>query len=155
MTAKYDLENLLADVKAIMVANINTKLVEIDTEKGDLTMAPIDNDAYFEQSLTTKTANWDQFILYGISDIESDGKGPMTLQKVSVQIVLILSDFGNDPDINKRVLRYGRALKEIFEKNWKKISGRAAQIKTYRPIEDPLDDVVFRMIAIDLETSID
>lgn len=116
--AKYDVENLLADIKTILVNNLNTKLAAIDSEKNDgITLKTVAEDAYILQSMDAKSANYNPYILYGVVDIEGEGFGPMTQQILQIQVALVLADFG-EQEMGKVMLRYLRALQEVIEDNW-------------------------------------
>ncbi len=124
MAAKYDIEAFFVDLKAVLQANMTTKLAEIDSDKNDgITLGTISNDAYFLQTMATQMANFDQFIYLGIGEIEGLGD-PYTYtdQHFSADVVVILSDDGNDPYIMNRLLRYHRALMEICQTKFDKIS---------------------------------
>lgn len=115
----YDLEDILVDLKAALVANLNTKIAAIGTIKGDSLSAPtIDSDAYFLQSLGEKVANFNPFIFYGVSDIRADGIGPRAIKNYVLQVVLCIQDFDQDGGMSNRMFRYGRAIEEVLEENW-------------------------------------
>lgn len=115
----YDLETLLSDIKSIMTSNLNTKLTSITNEKDDLiVLKPVSSSAYLED-MDDKFANYDPFILTYITNIDTEGIGYQTSKTVTVNVALVLSDDGLKGDILHRMLRYGRALEEIFEENWR------------------------------------
>ena len=115
----YDIESLCDDIKTILTTNLNTKLTAINNEKADsITLATIDASAYAFQSMNGATMNFDPFIFYGVQDIQGEGGYGQTPMQVEVAVILCLSDQGQDIDITKRVLRYGRALKEVFEEHF-------------------------------------
>lgn len=130
MSQKYDVEKFCADLKAVVVGNINTKLLAIDAEKNDgIVLKPIDADAYFFQELNGKVANYDPYLLYSIEDMGSSGHGPMTSQAPVIHFIIVLADTGQDVNgIAARMLRYQRALKEVFEEHWSE-NGNAIKIE--------------------------
>jgi len=63
--------------------------------------------------------NFDPFIIYGVQDFpDSRGIGPQTAVRHSLYVVVVLQDNGNDSNLIKRLWRYQRALRELFEFNW-------------------------------------
>lgn len=120
MATKYDLESLLADTLTVLSNNLNTKISEITTEKGDsLELKTIPTDAYFLQTLNDRMANFDPFVFYGIGEIKpADGaKAGYSGYNVQVEVLVCVRDSGLVDGIAKQMFRYGRALKEIFESN--------------------------------------
>jgi len=116
--ASYDIETLLIDVKEVMTTNLNTKITDINTEKNDTTILSAINAAAYLQDMDDSTAVYDPFVLYMVTNIDSEGIGPATMKTVTVNIAIILVD-SSYLDIINRMWRYGRALEEIFEEKWK------------------------------------
>ena len=120
MAIRYDFEDLLDKTIAMVKANLNTKLASIDTQKNDgITLKTFDDDeSYFFQSLDDEIINVDPYLLYGIESIESDSQQyGQSADKITMFFAIIKSD-NNESDIVKIMLRYQRALKEIFEENF-------------------------------------
>lgn len=116
----YDIESFCSDIKTILTTYLNSKLTSIDSEKNDgITLKPVASDAYFFQELNEATVNYDPYILYSVENIESEALGPVTSLRPTVHIILVLADQGSElAGIGTRMLRYQRALKEIFESHW-------------------------------------
>lgn len=114
---KYDLEQLLSDLKAVCITNLNTKLAAITTEKGDsLSLPTISSDAYFFQRLDkNRVGPFKAFLFYAVEDPNADGIGPHTLEEYLINFIVALKDTADGEDFTTRLLRYSRALKEIFE----------------------------------------
>jgi len=88
--AKVDLETILADVKATMVAHFNAKLTALNTEKNDgITLLPLDGDAYFLQQLNGKLANWNPICVYGCDNIETISRGPFAGSKFTLSVMIV------------------------------------------------------------------
>src|SRR4051794_37346159 len=114
---KYDVEQFLSDLSTILSTYLNAKLTEIDNDKNDgVTSKGIDSNAIFTLSLDQVVVNYDPFILIGL-DIKSTSVASATADILSIPIMLVIEDSG-DADIKKRILRYMRALKEVFEENF-------------------------------------
>ena len=154
----YDLENLMRDVKAIMVDNLNTKINAINSEKSDsTTLLTVDNNAYFLQELDSATINYNPFVFYTCEEIDGSGFGPNTPQEFLINCILILADQSAYSDIPTRMFRYLRAFKEIFEENFSiKSNSNFISINQITPI--PLtglnEQQEFRATGIQIRTSI-
>jgi hypothetical protein len=155
---KYDLESLFADIDACLKANLTTKLAAIDTEKGDgIVLKTVNSSAYFAQTLNMGIGAYDPYLVYGVIDQAPDGIGPATADRITMQVVLVIADPGQDPDILKRVLRYQRALRELFEQNWEKMrKGVKLRIEPTLPVQlTELDSSKeFRAVGVQLEVQL-
>lgn len=155
MATTFDIELLLSDIEAFLVANLNTKLAAIDTEKNDgVTLAQINSAAYYQQTIHKETLNYDPFVIYGIEAIEARGQGPATLEKYQLYVVVVMTDTHNDPKLLKRLLRYQRALKELFHANWSTI-GNPVKMKVSSLVPVPLalfdDGRISSLIGVSLD----
>lgn len=158
--ANYDIENFCDDLKDFLIANFNTKLSALDTEKNDgITLAPIASTAYFFQILSTEIINYDPFLFYRIERI---GGGENLYSAVDrnfeMQVMVILSDSGNDLDVMRRMLRYQRALIELVESNFANIS-RVGAIKVSGLAPFPVEGIANRagisqVVGVTLEVHI-
>lgn len=118
---KFDAEDILVEIQTYLQANLNTKIAEINSEKNDsITLNSVSTDAYFLQTLNDSIANFDPYILIGLDDMPSVGIGPATLKTLTFTVVLVLADT-QDLLIGRRMLRYGRALEEIFNEGFQRI----------------------------------
>lgn len=135
--AKYDLEDLMADVKSIMTTYLNTKITALNSEKSDaITLVQVDSEAYHLQQMNGKSPNFDPFIIYGVTNIEGEGLGPHTETEIDVQVALVLADNGEDVEITNRMYRYGRALREVFEEHFSENSNAIKlSIKSLVPVQ--------------------
>lgn len=115
--ARFDLELLLNDLKAVAVDNLATKLLAIATEKGDgVVTDPVPTDAYFFQVLhTNAVGNRPVFLYYGAEDPAANPLGPHTAEDYSIFFVVCLRRSAEGEIFETKLLRYCRALKEIFE----------------------------------------
>lgn len=138
--AKYDIENALSDILAIMTSALNDKITEIENEKIAAgmgltpTLATIRSDAYFLQSWDDKILNRNPAIFYGVEDVPSvvDGGGAIGREyKIFVEVILV--DSGQSNDTHKRIFRYTRALEELFTN--KRLGGHTAvKVQALRPL---------------------
>lgn len=124
--SKLDVEQVLDGVKAIMTANLNAAITALNTEKNDtVSLASIDSSAYFMQSMDGAQANYDPFIFYGVRDLPgeaSDYPGD-SAYRLEIDVIICVADHGMDVEIGRRMLRYQRVLKEIFERHFDEMPG--------------------------------
>lgn len=115
----YDIESLLDDIETFLKADLNTIITSINSEAADdIDMLTVDSSAYFLQELNSKTANYDPFILYGVSESETISNGEHLLMKASIEVIIIFEDNGNETNIPKLAFRYNRALRDTIKNNW-------------------------------------
>lgn len=119
----YDVENFATDIETILKANLNTKITEINTEKGDFEAELIDDASYIFQTMNEEGAAFDPFLFWGEAENISKSNGPDTAEEVTFD-VLIIKEWGNDSNTSNKLFRWRRALKEIFEKNWDQVNKR-------------------------------
>ncbi len=133
---KIDLEYYLLRIKELLQDKLPSKLTAIDTEKNDgLVLPQIENDAYFFQGYHERMTNYSDFIIYGIDQIESVSQNAINAKNFTFFVEIAFTDRG-EIDVNlKKMLRYGRALEEIFLDNYAKILGHTRfNIQLLEPI---------------------
>jgi hypothetical protein len=155
--ARHDFEELLEDVKNIVINNFNNKLTALSTEKNDGIILPeLNANAFFLQSLNDSIANFDPFIAYGIENIVPSNNGPQNSERIFISVVIVLSDNGRN-NINQIMFRYSRAMKEIFEDNWQ-IANSSTRIgisrSTVVPFEALDSSATYKAIGIELELNL-
>lgn len=134
--AKYDIESFLDDVLQHMKDKLPTKLESITTEKDDgIVLDPVLDEAFFLQTMDGEITNYDPFIVYGIDDVSVEGIGPMSSKSYKISILVVKSDNGLDTNITKRMLRYLRALEEIFQDSFAEIGNKVKLRVNSYPIE--------------------
>lgn len=143
---KYDIENLLADIKTILVANLNSSISAVESEKVSQGLpstglsAVSTTDGYFEQNWSDAILNVSPAIFFGVEDIHAEGIGPFTSQTYKVFVEVVYVDNGMDALGKNRIHRYARAIKDVLENNWDKIpSSSKLKIETVRPVSFKLD----------------
>lgn len=117
---RYDIESFLKDVESILKAEINNKINEINTEKGDFNLDLVDDKAYIYQSMNEEITNFNPTIFYYLDDIRSEGIDSATSEEVVVEVVVILTDT-QDGNTQHKLLRYLRVLKELFNTHFNKV----------------------------------
>ncbi len=143
---KYDGEDILDDVIAMVQAGIEAKLIEIENQKiskgkgieGGL--PPPALAAYFRQTWSDKILNYSPAIFYGIQEVLADGVGPVTMEKFKIFVEVILVDSGMDTNTSNRILRYSRALREVLQERFDAVAdtGRI-KIETVSPVSFKLE----------------
>ena len=125
MGVKYDNEQFARDVEALLKAELNTKIGEINTEKADsITIGTVDDAAYVFQSMNDSIMNYDPWLFFGEEPPSTaEGIGPVTSRAINMDVVIVIQ-YGNDLDTGYKLLRYRRALREVFEENYDKINNR-------------------------------
>ena len=156
--SKFDLECLVDNIEQFLKDNLNTKIQEIDVEKNNgITCELVDPEAYIFQSLDNLPVNFDPILFYGISDLGSDSVPGAVAKKPKIEISVIKVD-DESKEIGKKLLRYGRALEEIFEKNYFKINNVRPKIEvtSLQPVSFKAQNSShrFKAIGIEIETSI-
>lgn len=150
---RYDIEQLLVDIKQIMVDNLNTRIAAVNAEKNDgMTLSPIPAAAYFCQSMDGTQTNFDPFVFFGVESIDEDNSGynfGYSPEKLTISVAIVVVDEGNTINIPSKLFRYQRALKETFEMNFNSISeGVKIAVQGQVPIDLALMNNKFRHKAI-------
>lgn len=156
---KYGIEELLDDVATLLTTYLNTKITEINTEKSNdaYSIEAIDSGAYFLQTMDEKAANYKNFVLYGVSDIETVANGPSTSQNITVEVTIVMHDPRENVNVAKRCYRYSRALREVIQDNWHLATNAVKiEVESLVPAEFELWDnsSAYRAIGIQIKANI-
>jgi len=144
----YDSEDLLDSIYNIMTSGdaLNNKILEIEAEKTSKgkglspTLSIIDSDSYFVQTWDDNILNKPLSIFYGIEDVQSNDGGGVVSSKYKVFVEVVMVDNNLYNDSYKRIARYSRALKELFQKAIaNEIPISRVSIDTVRPIAFKLE----------------
>jgi hypothetical protein len=153
MAGGLDIETVLNSVETFLKANLNAEITAMNTKKADaITLASVDSDAYFLQSLNNRIANFNPFVFYGVEALKAEaGIGPATKTVYSLNVVIVLADAGEDIDVDRRMFRYGKVLSDLFHKNWSRITrSDTVEIESREPVRFKLlnssDD--FRAVGV-------
>lgn len=119
--SKYDEERFMYDLKELLVLGLPAKITELNIEKADnITLFPVDSSNFID-NLDDEILNADPVIYYGLAGIETNSNGPSTSRKVGIFFdVIWINDFTQN-NLNRKALRYSRAVREIIEANFKKL----------------------------------
>lgn len=117
-----DVEVIVNSFETYMKANLNTYISAINTEKSDsITLATVSASAFFFQSMNDRAANYDPYVSWGVSQAGSVSEGAGVLRALSFYVILVVSDRGEEPELGRKMLRYSRALEDLFSRGWAKI----------------------------------
>jgi hypothetical protein len=165
MQKRIDAEDIAKSILDIMThptEGLNAYISAVDAEKTAKGMAftpalkLVASAGYFYQSWNDKILNIDPAIFYGFEDVQAGdaGKGIAKTFKIFVEIVLV--DNGMTNDVDRRVLRYSRALEELFADKFDVVNNSSRiKIETVRPMSmkvdfDSSDEVKVGGISISL-----
>lgn len=120
---KYDVEILEADLLALVQAKLPGKLTEITAEKADsITIPTPANDQYFN-STDDEVDNRTLAVQYGIVDGSPDSISSNTAEDNRYIFLIYVNEINQLPGVvRKKLFRYIRALKEVFEENFDQFS---------------------------------
>jgi hypothetical protein len=143
MTLKYDTEDLLETVLGIMTTGgaLNSKIAAIEAEKISAgkglspTLKPVAATSYFLQSWSEGILNASPAIFYGVEDVAgTESAGPVVAKTYKLFVEVVLVDSGMSSDGSKRVMRYARALEELFAESFApSIAYGRVKIEAVRP----------------------
>ena len=120
---KYDVEKLEADLLALVKSKLPAKLAEITADKADsiTLVVPVDDD-YFNTT-DDEVINRKLLVMYGLTDGEPLSISPATEERNKYLFAVYLDEMNEAPGVvRKKLFRYIRAFKEIFEENFDRLS---------------------------------
>lgn len=149
MGKRYDSEDMLDDILKAMVQDgaLNARIAAVEAEKVakgkglDPTLKPILDTSYHLQSWSDKILNSSPAIFYGIESVATNDGGPgAAAETPTVFIEVVMVDSGMTNDAAKRILRYTRAIKDLFSEFFEQTPNSARiKIETVRPQSFKLD----------------
>lgn len=158
MMARFDIETFIEKFHTEFKTKLAAQIDAINTEKGDTLLAKIPNEAWLFNTLDDKAKNFVNFGFYYIEDVESQVNGPKVSEDYTIQYSLFIFD-NKDGKLEKKTLRYWRALKDAVSDTWGKVGVGYdnATIKTLVPIDVALDwnaGEYHRVIAVNFNFAI-
>ena len=113
----FDLEDFRDILKAYLVDNMVAKVAEINTEKGDSLLVVIPESSYF-QDFNEKIVNVTDFIYFGFLPFDPGiSSGNSIGQEITMFFMTMVSDHEGGILGENKILRYTRAMIEIFQAN--------------------------------------
>ncbi len=120
---KCDVETVEADLLALVQAKLPDKIAEITAEKADGIVLTVPANTDYINTTDDEVNNTDLIVHYGITDGVPLSIGSNTAEDNRYVFNIYLDELNQQPGIvRKKLFRYIRALKEIFEENFKKFS---------------------------------
>lgn len=122
---KFDTEKLLDAVRDFLQADLPAKLDEIDAEKADgITLEDIPNANYYLNEAPVDL-NASRFIVYGLQSASPISAGPVVALAFEIFIIIGHTGLKNEIDdtVNRKLLRYTRAAKEVLSANFANLGG--------------------------------
>jgi len=123
--ALFDTEQVLKNSIAVVKLVLNTDITTINNEKADFTIPSINAAAYYFGQIPKGAFNYNPFVVYGFLDNPSleATQTDNHIKVIQMYFEVVLVDGGNKDDENiiYRLLRYARALENVFNKNHFKI----------------------------------
>lgn len=144
----YDVEDLLDEIETLLKAKLNTKLTQIENLKiaqgkgVGLTLPKyqFSANAYYQQNWSDKILSRSPAIFYGLETIQATGSGSATLELYKIFVEVVMVDNGMDANGKRRLLRYSRAIREVFQENYDALSWNTkTNIETVRPLSFTID----------------
>lgn len=131
-----DVEDLMNEVRDIMVANLETEFNAINAEKGDSKLIDFNSDAYFlyklqsVESVSTFEVSFYQFITEQTLILNNQ----QNAINVGIGINVIVPD-KSECKTNITALRYQRAVMQVFEKHIAPIKSSISDLSSIAIIE--------------------
>lgn len=120
---KYDVEILEADLLALVKANLPGKLTEITAEKADSITIPAPTDSQYFNSTDDEVDNRTLSVRYGLEDQRPVSITSNTAEDNVYLFLVYVNEINQLPGVvRKKLFRYARALKEVFEENFEQLS---------------------------------
>ncbi len=137
--AKFDIEDLVAELRTVMEDGLNAAIAAVEAEKIAAgkgftpTLANIQN--YHEQTWDDKVLQHQVTVFYGLEDIETTDIGGGPAKKLTLFAEIVYVDNGMANDGWKRVQRYSRALEELLTAQSSRFNsfGSSPRIEQVRP----------------------
>lgn len=122
----YDIESYLLAIRDFCVSNLNTQVSSLNSEKSDtLVLKEIDSAAYFITTMNNRVANFNPYVLIGITNIVGQSSGPAVVKELTFGVSILLQDSmeltSEDLNAGVRILRYLRVLEDLFNNGFNKI----------------------------------
>ena len=160
----YDEEQMIRDIRNLFEANLNTEIGCINTEKGAVSgdalfLEDIPTDKYIFETIDKKLLNFKGFfVLYGLVEYAVEGANIESyIEGTTVTFQIGTFDKGEKErsNIMYKLLRYRRAISQVFMKNPDVVRGYAKPLVTrLKPDSLPFDrNYVIIKSGVDVKAS--
>jgi hypothetical protein len=131
----FDIEILLDKLEAYFKANLNAKITQINTQKGDTMLEQVSQSAFLLGNLETENKSYSPFVVIQIADVTSEFRGNVIAENYQIEVLMFLQDDYNKTNNWREVLRYWRALKEVSLAAWDQVAqGMQADVSSLAPV---------------------
>lgn len=140
--AKVDVEVIMDAIGSELVNQLNTRIAAMNTEKGGTALPTVDNNAYFQQTLDDRVANYDPFLVYGVTSVETRQEiDSASWEDFTISVNICFHRQVKDLTTAKMAYRYNRILKELFSQAWDRIKpGFKFYVTSIEPVPFTLAD---------------
>ena len=131
MPKTYDVEDLVKDIETLLKASLVAKTIEVEAAQvaaglpvaWESPSAPaIEAEAYHQFDWGENLNHAAGVAIFLAADPQTEGHGPFSKQSFVLDVGVYLSGTANDPTADRKLLRYSKAMKQLFEENWGKIN---------------------------------
>ena len=143
---RYDIEDCIDDFETLLKTGLNAKISAIESEKAakgkglSAGLSSVSSNAFFRQTWSDKILSYTPAIFFGVENVEASSGGQFTAENLKVFIECVIVDSGMDTDTHRRINRYSRAIKELIEENFDKLSfASRIKVETVRPTAFKID----------------
>lgn len=122
---KYDIERLEEDLLALVQSKLPDKIAEISAEKADSIVleVPLDSQYFNTTDDEVDVSNQTLNIQYGVIDGAPFSVSSNTSEDNRYIFLIYLNELNGIPgEVRKKLFRYIRAFKEIFEENFDRLT---------------------------------
>lgn len=156
---RFDIETFTDQLVASLKTNLAGKITAINAEKADaITLKQIPDPAWYFESFDDANHNYDSFMFYQISDMQTTVAGPQAVQTISFEILMFMVDPNDATNLQKKILRYWRCIQDAAAATWDDV-GRGydrATIKNLMPIslQNVNSSIKYKVFGVSLEFTI-
>jgi hypothetical protein len=119
---KYDAELLETDLLNLVQSNLPAKIAEITAEKADSIVVDVPLNEQYLNSTDDQVDNFTLTVIYGLTDGEPFSISSGTAENNRYMFLIYIDELNEQPGVvRKKLFRYIRALKEIFEENFDRL----------------------------------
>lgn len=112
--AQFDIEAFRDYMLGVLQAGMTAKVDSINAEKGDTNLDSFDVEQYLS-SFNDTVMNFERFVYYKITEIKTiDSHAGGIARRVSMMFIACVSEPNDWSLAEKKILRYSRAMEEIF-----------------------------------------
>jgi hypothetical protein len=146
MARKYDVESLVQDIETLLKAKLNAAVAAVEAEQiaaglpaSDL--LPVDQDGYFQFDWTSDSLNKKVGVGIFVADQQTDGQGAYSSQRFVIDVGVYLSGTNNDRTATRKLIRYSKALRNVFEDRWTYMNSgfTKEKVETVGPVDFKLN----------------